>query len=239
LTETVIVFERVTKEFKNGDKILEDISFKIEPGEFIVITGPSGSGKTSIGRLLIHDLIPTKGKISVNGEDISDPKFKHQGELRRQIGVVFQDYKIILDKTVAENIALVLEIADLPKSQIDSRIDKLLEIVGITSKKHLFPSQLSGGELQRAVIARAIATDPKILFADEPTGNLDKATSKDIFKLLQKINSTGTTVIMATHDETLFENENYRHLHVINGKLTEDIPASHKAKDSNKSKKHE
>jgi len=218
----VIVFDKVSKTYKNGDVVLDDVSFTIEPGEFVVITGPSGAGKTTIGRLLIRDLLPTKGSIHLNGEDISAPKFHHLSQLRRQIGVVFQDYKIIPDKTVGENIGLILEIVDIPAKQIDSRIDKLLDIVGILSKKHLFPSQLSGGELQRATISRAIATDPKILFADEPTGNLDKQTAKEIFDLLQKINSTGTTVIMATHDESLFEDDKYRHLHLEKGKLVKD-----------------
>jgi len=218
----VIDFSHVTKTFPTGEVVLDDVTFTINPGEFVCLTGKSGVGKTTLGRLLIHDLLPTKGTISVDGEDLSKIKAANIPRLRRKIGFVFQDYKIIPDKTVGENIAYSLEIAGIDKKQIPNRIQELLKWVGIPTKNNLFPLQLSGGELQRASIARAIAADPPILFADEPTGNLDKETSLEIFNLLKKINQTGTTVIMATHDVTLITFHHARRIHLEFGKIASD-----------------
>jgi len=218
----VIEFAHVTKKFPTGEIVLDDISFIINPGEFVCLTGKSGVGKTTLGRLLIRDLLPTKGEIKVDGEDLSQMKPRDTPRLRRKIGFVFQDYKIIPDKTVAENITFALEIAGVYPKEIPSRIEKLLKLVDIPSKGNLFPLQLSGGELQRASIARAIAADPPILFADEPTGNLDKETSIEIFNLLKKINEGGTTVIMATHDVTLINVHRARLIHLEKGKIAYD-----------------
>ena len=218
----MIIFNSVNKIFPNGDEVLTQLDFHIKPGQMVAITGKSGAGKTTIGRLLIGDLKPSKGNIFVDGENITGIKNKELIPLRRKIGTVFQDYKIIPDKTTYENIALNLEVADFPQEDIDKKIEKVLEVVGIPTKKHLFPSQLSGGELQRASLARAIATEPHILFADEPTGNLDSDTSKEIFKLLREINKTGTTVIIATHSRNLLDLDDLHHISLDKGKIVKD-----------------
>jgi cell division transport system ATP-binding protein len=218
----MVIFNSVTKVFKNGDKVLDQVSFHITPGQMVILTGKSGAGKTTVGRLLIGDLKPTEGDISVDGESIIESKLKDLIPLRRKIGTVFQDYKIIPDKTTYENIALNLEVAGFPQDEIPERVNRLLSIVGIPSKADLFPSQLSGGELQRASLARAIATEPHILFADEPTGNLDQETAKEIFKLLKKINQSGTTVIVSTHSKSFLKLDNLHHIDLDQGKITKD-----------------
>ena len=232
----MIIFDQVTKTFPNGDTVLENLSFSVSPGEFLIITGPSGAGKTTVGRLLIRELSPTSGTITVDKEDISQIKNKHLPTLRRKIGTVFQDYKIINDKTVYENIALSLEIAAFAADQISDKITNLLKQMGISGKEHLFPGQLSGGELQRAALARAVAAEPHILFADEPTGNLDKATSREIYNLLKKINQAGTTVIMATHDEILINLDKQHRVHLDKGKITLNDGDKAKVKDKDKDK---
>lgn len=218
----MIDFAHVTKSYSTGEVVLDDVTFSIAQGDFVVITGKSGAGKTTLGRLLIKDLIPDKGKIEIDGLDLSKIKNRDIPALRRKIGFIFQDYKIIPDKTVYENIELALDISGLDKKKIPERIGKLLELVDIPGKENLFPLQLAGGELQRVTIARAIAANPPILFADEPTGNLDKETSIEIFNLLKKINEGGTTILMATHDVTLIDSHNARHIHLQRGKVIKD-----------------
>lgn len=215
----MIDFIHVSKSYPSGDVVLDDIDFSVSPGEFVVITGKSGAGKTTIGRLLIHDLAPNKGKILVDGVDLTKIKPQSIPLIRRKIGFAFQDFRIIPDKTVGENIIVALEIAGYEAKKIPEKVIHTLSLVGLSGKENLFPGQLSGGELQRASIARAIAADPPILFADEPTGNLDKDTSLDIFNLLRKINADGTTVIVATHDITLINLNIGSHIHLEKGKI--------------------
>lgn len=218
----MIDFIHVTKSFPNGDVVLNDIDFSVSPGDFLIITGKSGVGKTTIGRLLIHDLVPEKGKIIIDGVDLTKIKPQNIPLIRRKIGFAFQDFRMIPDKTVGENVIVALEIAGYDEKKIPEKVLHTLSLVGLSGKENLFPGQLSGGEIQRASIARAIAADPPVLFADEPTGNLDKETSLEIFKLLQKINSDGITVIIATHDVSLINQRVGRHIHLEKGKIVKE-----------------
>jgi cell division transport system ATP-binding protein len=218
----MIDFIHVSKSYPNGEVVIDDVDFSVSPGEFLVITGKSGAGKTTIGRLLLHDLVPDKGRIVIDGVDLTKVTSKNIPTIRRKIGFAFQDFRMVPDKTVGENIIVALEIAGYDKDKIQEKVKHTLAMVGLSGKENLFPGQLSGGEIQRASIARAITADPPILFADEPTGNLDKETSLEIFKLLQKINSDGTTVIMATHDVTLINLKVGRHLHLEKGKIIKE-----------------
>ncbi|MFH2118487.1 MAG: ATP-binding cassette domain-containing protein [Candidatus Paceibacterota bacterium] len=219
----MINFSAVTKRFGDGTVALDKVSFQINPGELVVITGPSGSGKTTLMRLLIHDFVPTEGSVAYKGkqlESIAADKIPYH---RRKIGVVFQDYRLLSELNVWENIALPLSIMGKPEEEIESRVTDLLNLVNLIDRALVFPKQLSGGEAQRVSIARALATGPSVIFADEPTGNLDKKSSLGIVKLLQQINSLGTTVLIATHDITLLDYlENERHLELDKGELIKD-----------------
>lgn len=230
----VIEYTHVYKSYPNGDVVLDDINFTAVPGDFVIITGKSGAGKTTIGRMLLKDINPTEGTIVVDGQDLSQIKNKELPKYRRNIGFVFQDFKIVSDKNVYENIETALAIAGFEKDKIDERIKELLSLVDLSNKGELFPNQLAGGELQRVAIARAVAAKPAILFADEPTGNLDRDTSIEIFKLLKKINESGTTIIVCTHDITLINLNTARHIHLKNGKIT-DIHL-HKVEETSSSK---
>ncbi|MCH7951887.1 cell division ATP-binding protein FtsE [Patescibacteria group bacterium] len=218
----MIVFENVTKEFPNGTVALLEVSFHIEPGEFVFIIGPSGAGKTTLLRLLLRELKPTSGTVQVDKRDLSEIKKRELPILRRQIGAVFQDYKLIDDRTVAENVALVSEIIKQNEEEIDEHVKEILSQVGLEDKADLFPSQLSGGELQRTTIARALAAHPKIIFADEPTGNLDAATSWEIINLLLMINKADTTVIVATHNQDIMQSLDKRVIELEKGRVVRD-----------------
>ncbi len=218
----MIQFIRVTKTFLPEDTVLSDLSFEINEGEFVFFTGESGAGKTTIMRLLTKELPISQGQIIVNNKDLSTLKSSEVPQLRRDISVVFQDYKLLPEKTVAENLALALEIIGKGKNEIEGRIKDLLALVGLSEKAHYFPRQLSGGEAQRVSIARALAVGPKIIFADEPTGNLDHEASLAIAKLLEKIHQLGTTVLMATHNMDLVKSLKKREIHLHKGKLVRD-----------------
>ena len=218
----MIIFDQVTKRYGNGTVALDHVDLAVEPGEFVVIVGHSGAGKTTLQKLLIKETLPDSGIIKVDGDEIAKISGKNTPLLRRKIGVVFQDFKILFEKTVAENILLVLDILGVDKELANKRLQELLELTGLIDKKDHFPIQLSGGELQRVAIARALAGEPKVLFADEPTGNLDDATGGQIIELLQDINKHGTTVLMATHDKHLVKDKKLRLIEFEHGKLIKD-----------------
>lgn len=230
----MIIFDNVTKKYGNGTLALDKVSFAIGGGEFAIVSGPSGSGKTTLMKMLIKDVMPTSGKIVVDGDDISMIPSKNIPLLRRKVGVIFQDFKLLLDQTIAENIDIVLEILGLPEHDVLKRRNELLELTGIAHHRFDFPSQLSGGELQRVGIARALATQPKILFADEPTGNLDPITAKGIVGLLTDVNAQGTTILMATHDLDYVKHIKAHRL-ILNRGVLESDSVHHVTKDDKKS----
>ena len=234
----MLIFDHVTKVFGNGNRAIDDVNFTVENGEFVILEGHSGAGKTSLIRMTIKEFPVTSGKIFVDGDDIGKIGPRNIPLLRRKIGVVFQDFKVLMDRTVAENIDLALDILGLEDSVIEKRREELLDLTGILEKQNDFPIQLSGGQLQRVVIARALAGAPKLLFADEPTGNLDAATGEGIVELLKDINEEGTTVIMATHDSHLLKGLKARTIRLDKGKIVEDSGTT-KPKEEVKSDKHE
>lgn len=217
----VIVFEKVTKKF-GQITALEDVSFCVNKGEFVFLTGPSGAGKTTIIKLILGEYLPSSGEIEVGGEKVNKISRKKLYLWRRKLGVIFQDYRLFWGKTVAENIALPLQIQRIPSSEIRSRVEKTLQLVGLLERARLFPAQLAGGELQRACLARAMATAPEVLLADEPTGNLDPNTSVEMVKLLKEINDNGTTILMATHNEEIVNSLKERVIELDKGKVVRD-----------------
>ena len=195
----MIQFKNVTKIYENGTKALLNVNLTINSGEFVFLVGPSGAGKTTAVKLLLREIKPTQGEIIVNGRDITKLKKKEIPFYRRNLGVVFQDFRLLPDKTVYENVAFAMEIVEARERDIRKQVPSVLAMVGLASKAYSYPHQLSGGEQQRATLARAIVNNPSILVADEPTGNLDPETAMDIMRLINMINHRGTTVIMATH----------------------------------------
>lgn len=218
----MIRFNEVTKRFGNGVVAVDKANLSINDGEFLFITGVSGAGKTTLLRLLIRDLLPTNGEIFINELNITKIPGDKISHLRRKIGMVFQDFKVIFDRTVFENITLALEILHLGKKEIEKKAEEVLKMVGLSEQRWLFPVQLSGGELQRTVIARAMIAGPAILLADEPTGNLDPMTSWEIVKILCDINKKGTTVIMATHNVDIVNSVSRRTIEMDKGKIIRD-----------------
>jgi cell division transport system ATP-binding protein len=218
----MINLSNVTKKFSAGDIALEDISFTVEPGEFVFVTGPSGSGKTTLFRLLIRETTPSSGTIHIGEWDIVNLPRDRVPNLRKKIGVVFQDLKLLKERTIFENVFFPLEVAGIDENRAKKRVEEILEQVGIGKHRNKFPIQLSGGELQRAAIARALAFAPEILLADEPTGNLDDETSWEIVKLLEDINAAGTTILMATHDTGIVDGLGNRVIEIQKGKLVKD-----------------
>ncbi len=212
-----IIFENVTKEYGNGVKALDDVSFNINSGEFAFLMGHSGSGKSSLIKLLMLEERPSSGRIIVGGKDLSSVKGNNIPRFRRNIGVVFQDFRIITSKTVYENIAFAMEIIGSDRATINRQVDIALELVGLKNKKHEMPNCLSGGEQQRVAIARAVVNLPGLIIADEPTGNLDPENSKEIMQLLKKINEMGATVLIATHEDSIVKNFGQRVIQLNHG----------------------
>jgi cell division transport system ATP-binding protein len=218
----MIKTEHVTKIYKDSVVALEDVNIEVAKGEFVFVVGPSGSGKSTFIRLLLKEEAPTRGSIWVAGKDIAHLATWKVPYLRRNVGTVFQDFKLLPDKTVFENVAFALEVIGKQRNVIDRRVPEILELVGLGEKLNNYPEELSGGEQQRVSIARAFVNRPLILLADEPTGNLDPSTSVEIMKLLDRINRTGTTVIMATHDNAIVDAMRRRVIELDGGQVVRD-----------------
>lgn len=215
-------FNRVTKIYDNRIVAVNDVDFKVDEGEFVFLIGPSGSGKTTVMKMLIRDETPTAGKVFFNDNDITKISRSKVYRLRREIGVIFQDFKLIQDKTAYENVAFAMEVAGKKNKEIKEKVPYVLDIVGLSHRLNNFPRQLSGGEQQRVAIARAIANSPKLLVADEPTGNLDPASAWDIVQILSKINDWGTTVVMSTHGTDIVNSLNKRVIQMEGGRIIRD-----------------
>ncbi len=221
----MIECSHVYKRYKNGTNALYDLNFSVDQGEFVYIIGPTGSGKSTLIKLLDAEETPTKGEVRVVGLDVGNLKNRQVPIYRRNIGVVFQDYRLLPTKTVFENVAYALEVINMNKKQIRKRVNEVLEVVSLNEKGNSFPNELSGGQQQRVAIARAIANRPKVLIADEPTGNLDPSKSDEIMKLLQKINTEyGTTILMVTHDLTIVNRHRKRTVVLQRGHIIADLP---------------
>jgi len=218
----MIKFEKVSKKFNNGTTALSDIDFVIEEKEFVFLTGPSGAGKSTIIRLLIGDYPPSTGSITFLDWEVNKIPKKKLPHLRRKMGIVFQELKLLMDRSVFENVAIALEVLGAKDKEIKEKVKETLEMVGLGDDMDKFPLQLSGGELQRTAIARAIIKKPEILLADEPTADLDPATSWEIIRLLSEINKMGTTVIMATHNLEIVNALGKRVMSLDKGKIIKD-----------------
>ncbi len=219
----MIRFENVTKVYPRGSRpALEDVSLEIERGQFVFLVGPSGSGKSTVLRLVIREEPTTSGSVLVAGHDLGLLPPRKVPRLRRQIGTVFQDFRLLPNKTVTQNIAFALQVLGKPNRQIRTLVPQTLEMVGLEGKGRRMPHELSGGEQQRVAIARAVVNNPAVLLADEPTGNLDPATSLDIVRLLATINASGTTVLMATHDNVIVDEFRRRVVELDDGRIVRD-----------------
>lgn len=218
----MIVFQNVSKKFSSNIIALEDINLEVKGGEFIFLVGPSGAGKSTLLRLLAREYLPTTGKIIVDEIDVTSIKNNQIPNYRKKIGFVFQDFKLLDDRTVAENVALTLEVRGLEEIEIIKEVERTLKLFEIWDRRKLFPRQLSGGEAQRTAIARAIIGKPSVVLADEPTGDLDPQTAWSVLQLLSEINSWGTTVIMATHNQEIVNTLKRRVVTIKSGKIIKD-----------------
>lgn len=218
----MILLDRVTKSYGKNEAALSRVNIHIEDREFVCVIGPSGAGKSTLLKLLTREERPTSGKIIVGGIDYDTLSTKDIPYLRRRIGTVFQDFKLLPNKTVYENVAFALEITGASQGRIKNNVPRVIELVGLQGKEDNFPQQLSGGERQRVSIARALVRQPKVLVADEPTGNLDPKHAWDIIKLLKKVNKHGTTVLLTTHNQDIVNALNRRVVTIKNGRVVKD-----------------
>ena len=219
---TVLKFTSVTKSWTRGSGGLQKVSFSVSRGEFVFLTGPSGAGKSTVLRLAYMDELPSAGEVRVSGVSSMNAKRTEISKLRRKLGIVFQDFRLLDDRTAWANVAFALEVTGTPAKNIPAKVQKVLERVGLGPKMQAMPSELSGGEQQRVAIARALVNDPFVLLADEPTGNLDDRASRAVFQLLREINASGTAVMMATHDLDLVRTSGFRSLELNRGALVYD-----------------
>ncbi|HLQ75562.1 MAG TPA: cell division ATP-binding protein FtsE [Alloiococcus sp.] len=218
----MIKMENVYKKYNNGITALNKLSVEIDQGEFVYVVGPSGAGKSTFIKLIYREEVPTKGIVKVNEFDIGKMKRKDVPKLRRNVGVVFQDFKLLPRLTVYENVAYAMKVLEKKPKEIRKRVTEVLDLVGLKHKGKMFPNQISGGEQQRVAIARAIANTPQVLIADEPTGNLDPETSWEILEVLEEINRLGTTVIMATHHSDIVNKARHRVIAIESGRIARD-----------------
>lgn len=224
LSLSMITFDNVSKKYGNDSIALSEVTFSIEPNEFVSIVGPSGSGKTTLVKMVLAEEKPTEGKIFLHNFDIHTLSSEELNELRRKIGVVFQDFRLLPQKNIFENIAFAMEAAGREEEEIDADVPHVLELVGLSHKAWNFPHELSGGEKQRVAIARAIVNQPDIIIADEPTGNLDPMNTYDIVQILKKINDLGTTVVLTTHNKGVIDSIGRRVITMQEGKVIRDDP---------------
>ena len=218
----MIEMKEVTKKYSNGTTAVRNLSVNIDQGEFVYVVGPSGAGKSTFIKLMYREEKATKGQLNVVGHDLMKIKNRQVPLLRREIGIVFQDYKLLHQKTVYENVAYAMQVIGKKPREIKRRVMEVLDLVGLRHKVRVFPTELSGGEQQRVAIARAIVNTPKLLIADEPTGNLDPDNSWEIMDLLEKINIQGTTVVMATHNSNIVNTIKHRVIAIENGRIIRD-----------------
>lgn len=227
----MISFQKVSKKYPNGTHALEDINLEIEDNEFLFLTGVSGAGKSTMLKLLIKDENPTVGQIFVDDWEVTALPKRNIPHLRRRIGTIFQDFKLLPKKTVFENVAFALEILGADNNTVRGETQETLELFGLTEKKDLFPWQLSGGEAQRTAIARAFVLKPEIILADEPTGNLDPKSAWEVLKELTKLNNLGATILMATHNIDYIKNMGHRVVELENGKIVRESKSIHKKEE--------
>jgi cell division transport system ATP-binding protein len=220
--KNVIEFKDVCKTYENGTEALSHVNFKIEKGEFVFIVGPSGSGKSTLAKLLMYEEKATSGEIRINDYHVNELRRRDVPYLRRSMGVVFQDFRLLQDRTVYDNIMFAMQVVGATKKEIRRRIPTVLSAVGLTHKARSYPDQLSGGEQQRVSLARALANNPPLLIADEPTANLNPSTAMEIVEILEQINDRGTTVIMATHAKEIVDRFQKRVITIADGRLVRD-----------------
>ncbi|MBG9981447.1 cell division ATP-binding protein FtsE [Facklamia sp. DSM 111018] len=219
----MIEFKQVSKQYENGIWAVKKVSFQIKTGEFVYLVGPSGSGKSTLMKLMNRQELASKGQINIDDFDVTNIKAKQIPLLRRHVGVVFQDFRLLPKYTVAENIAYALEVTGKSRKEIKQRVEEVLDIVRLKAKMHQLPQELSGGEQQRVAIARALANRPLILLADEPTGNLDPTNAVEIMHALERVNREGTTVLMGTHNDSIVNSHPHRILQMYQGELVRDL----------------
>ena len=219
----MIDFEHVTKIYKRSDTpALEDIDFHVDDGEFVFLVGHSGAGKSTLLKLILREELPTEGRVMVDGKDVARLRRGKVPFLRRQMGIIFQDFRLISDKSVYENVAFAMRVIGAPEKEIQKRVPYVLELVGLETKGRRLPNELSGGEQQRVAIARALVNNPSVIIADEPTGNLDPARSLEIMMLLEQINALGTTVLVVTHERELVNRFTKRVVAINEGRIISD-----------------
>ena len=218
----MIHMKNVTKVYENGAVALKNINVDIRKGEFVFLVGSSGAGKSTFIKMLFREVLPSSGILTVNGRDVIRMANKEVPYLRRSLGVIFQDYRLLPEKTVYENISFAMQVIEAPRRLMQRSVNSVLDIVGLRDKYKCFPHQLSGGEQQRVAIARAIVNNPAIVIADEPTGNLDPETSWGIMDIFQRINAAGTTIVMATHDKTIVDAMQRRVIAIEDGQIVRD-----------------